>query len=127
MAEKTSCFEMKNFWALNILTKLFEYFQNKGIDSNNTLQKRQNTNGSIKEQLFLSRESKKLYFSHREKKEGTSIWNAWVLLVFVLLHDSNFIMETEVHTEAALQFLHHLSWSCFVNTKWFPLSQRAPS
>ena len=37
----------------------------------------------------------KLHSSYREKKEGTSIWNAWVLLVFVLLHDSNFIMETE--------------------------------
>ena len=53
--------------------KLFEYFQNKGIDSNNTLQKRQNKNGSIKEELFLSRGSKKIYYTHREKKEGTSI------------------------------------------------------
>ena len=32
------------------------------------IQKRQNTNGSIKEQPFISRESKKLYSLHREKK-----------------------------------------------------------
>ena len=43
---------------------LFEYFQSKGIDSNNTLQKRHNSIGSIKEQ---------------QKKKGTSMWNAWVL------------------------------------------------
>ena len=43
----------------------------------------------------FSAEEAKNYSSHREKKEGTSVWNAWVLLVFVLLHDSNFIMETE--------------------------------
>ena len=44
---------------------LFEYFQNKGINSNNTLQKHQNTNGSIKEETFLN----KLYSSHRERKK----------------------------------------------------------
>ena len=46
------------------------FIRNKGIDSNNTLQKRQNTDGSINEQAqpFLSRRSNKLYSSHREKK-----------------------------------------------------------
>ena len=38
---------------------LLEYFQNKEIDSNKTLQKRQYTNGSIKEQQFLNRGSNK--------------------------------------------------------------------
>ena len=38
---------------------LLKYFQNNGIDSNNTLYKRQNTNGSIKEQPFLRRGSNK--------------------------------------------------------------------
>ena len=95
MTEKSSCFEMKYFLALNTLTILFEYFQSKSIDSNNTLWKRQNTNASIKEQAFLSRGSKKLYSFHREKKKGTSMWNDWVLWVFVLLHASSFIMETE--------------------------------
>ena len=53
---------------------LFEYFQNNVIDSNNNLQKRQNTNSSIiiEEQPFLSRGNKKLYSSLREKKKGAS-------------------------------------------------------
>ena len=51
----------------------FEYFQNKAINSNKTLYKRQNTNGYIKEQAILSRGSNKLYSSHQEKKEGTSM------------------------------------------------------
>ena len=50
--------------------KLLEYLQNKGIGSNNTLYKQQNTNGSIKEQPFLSRGSEKLYSSHQEKKQS---------------------------------------------------------
>ena len=37
MAEKISCFEIKNFRALKYPYNLFEYFQNKDIDSNNTL------------------------------------------------------------------------------------------
>ena len=49
--------------------KLFEYFQNKVIDSNNTLQKRQNTNESIKEQLLLSRGRKKLYPRNEKRKK----------------------------------------------------------
>ena len=51
---------------------LLECFQNKEIDSNKTLLKRQYINGSIKEQQFLNRGSNKFYCSHREKKEGTS-------------------------------------------------------
>ena len=45
--------------------------------------------------MFLCRGIKKLYSSNQEKKESTSIWNAWVLLVFVLFHDYNFVMEAE--------------------------------
>ena len=55
---------------------LLECFQNKEIDSNKTLLKRQYINGSIKEQQFLNRGSNKSYCSHREKKEGTGMWNA---------------------------------------------------
>ena len=71
--EKISCFKMTNFLALD--TFIIYSNPNKGINSNNTLQKRQNTNGFIKEQaqLFLSRGSNKLYSSHQEKKEGTSM------------------------------------------------------
>ena len=52
---------------------LLGYFQNKEIDSNETLLKRQYTNGSMKEQQFLNRGSNKLFCSHREKKEGMSM------------------------------------------------------
>ena len=72
---------------------LSKYFQKKGIDSNNVMWKRQNTNGFIKEQSFLSSGSK-TYSLHKEKK-GTSMLKAWVLLVFILLRDSSFIMGTE--------------------------------
>ena len=61
VAEKISCFEMTNFQALDTLTIYSNIFQNKTIDSNNTLQKRQNTKGYIKEEPFLSRESNKLF------------------------------------------------------------------
>ena len=74
---------------------LFKYFQNKVTGSNKTLQKRQYRNGSIKEQPFLSRGSNELYTSHQEKKEGTNMWNAWVLLDFTLLHALKFIIEIE--------------------------------
>ena len=53
-------------------------------------------------QMDLSKNNR---FSHQEatnyipriekRKKGTSIWNTWVLWVFVLPHVSNFIMETE--------------------------------
>ena len=42
--------------------------------------------GSIKEQPFLRRGGNKLYSSHREKKEGSIMWNACVPWVFVLPH-----------------------------------------
>ena len=57
--------------------------------------KYQYTNGPSKEQPFLKRGSNILYSSRQKKKEGTSMWNARVLWVVLLLHASNFIMETE--------------------------------
>ena len=79
------------------------------------------TNGSIKEQQFLKRGRNKFSCSHRGKKEGTSMWNAWVLCVFVLYYHGNW-------REAGLQLLCHVSWGCFVNKVMIPdimLSQRA--
>ena len=92
---------------------LLEYFQNKETDSNKTLLKHQHKNGSIKQ--FLNRGSNKFYCSHREKKEGTSMWNAWVLCVFVPFSHRNW-------RQAGLQLLYHLSLSCFFNkvmTSWY--------
>ena len=62
-------FRNNKFQCFKHLYNLFEYFQNKGIDSNSILLKCQNRNGSIKDQQFLSRGSNKLYSSHREKKK----------------------------------------------------------
>ena len=84
---------------------LLEYLRNKEIDSNKTLLKHQHTNGSIKEQQFLNRGSNKLWSSHREKKEDASMWNTWVLCVFVLFYRGNW-------REAGLRLP---SLSCFVN------------
>ena len=69
---------------------------------------------------ILSTGNNKLYSSHREKKEGTSMWNAWVLWVFLLPHASNFIMKTEknstqrqldnssiIQVEAAISIQNH--------------------
>ena len=44
-------FRNEKFLGFEHPCNLFQYFQNKGIDSNNNLQKRQNTNGSIKEKV----------------------------------------------------------------------------
>ena len=107
--------------------KLFEYFQNKGIHSNNFLQKPQNTNGSIKEQLFFSRGIKN-YIPRTEKRKKVPVHE---MLEFSWSLSSSIIpilsWKLKMHTEVALRFLHHLSWGCFVNTKCLPLSQRAPS
>ena len=62
-------FRNNKFQCFKHLYNLFEYFQNKGIDSNSILLKRQNRNGSIKDQQFLSRGSNKLYSLRREKKK----------------------------------------------------------
>ena len=48
-----------------------------------------------KNNRFLAEEAKH-YTPHTEKREkGTSMWYAWVLWLFDLLHASNFIMESE--------------------------------
>ena len=65
---KDFMFRNEKFLSFEHPCNLFQYVENKGIDSNNNLWKRRNTNGSIKEQPFHSRGSKKLYSSHREKK-----------------------------------------------------------
>ena len=70
--------------------KLFKYFQNKDIDSNNTLQKRQNTNGSIKEQLEA-----KNCIPCTEKRKKVQYMKCLSSLALCPPSFSNFIMETE--------------------------------
>ena len=117
---KDFMFRDEKFWRFVHPYNLLEYFQNKETDSNKTLLKHQHKNGSIKQ--FLNRGSNKFYCSHREKKEGTSIWTTWVLCVIGLFYLGNW-------RETGLRLLHNLSSSCFVNeviTFWY-VSQRASS
>ena len=72
MAEKI-LLQNEKFLGFEHPYNLLEYFQNKEIDSKKTLLKHQYTNGSIKEQQFLNRESNKLYCSYRKQKDGTSM------------------------------------------------------
>ena len=66
---------------------LFEYFQNKNIDSNKTLQKRWCTNWSIKEHPFLETGRNKLYSSRlksnkvpvSEVLESSGFSSYWIL------------------------------------------------
>ena len=114
MAEKI-LFQNEKFLDFEHPCNLLEYFQNKEIDSKKTLLKHQYTNGSSKEQQFLNRGSNKLYCSHWEKKEGTTMWNVWVRCVFVLFDHGNW-------REAGLRLPHHLNLSCFVDkvmTSWY--------
>ena len=55
------CILLIKHWTLDTL--IIRYFQNKDIDSNQDLQKRHYTNGSIKKQPFLNRGSNKLLSS----------------------------------------------------------------
>ena len=94
MTEKISCFEMKNFRDLNTVTSYLNISKIRVLIQI-TLCRNARIQMDLSKNNCFSAEEAKNYSSHREKKEGTSVWNAWVLLVFVLLHDSNFIMETE--------------------------------
>ena len=103
MAEKI-LFQNEKFLGFEHPCNLLEYFQNKEIDSKKTLLKHQYTNGSSKEQQFLNRGSNKLSCSHWEKKEGTSMWNAWVFCVF--LFDGNYFTPC-----SSFSMLTHTSFS----------------
>ena len=73
----------------------------------------------------LSAEEANNYIPHTEKRKKVPVHE---MLEFSWSLSSSMIpilsWKLKMHTEAALRFLHHLSWSCFVNTKWLPLSQR---
>ena len=114
MAEKI-LLQNEKFLGFEHPYNLLEYFQNKETDSKKTFLKHQYTNGSIKEQQFLNRGSNKLHCSHWEKKEGTRMWNTWVLCVLVLFDHGNW-------REVGLRLPHHLNLSCFVDkvmTFWY--------
>ena len=98
-------FRNEKFPGFELFYKLFEYFKNKGIDSNSTLWKRQNTNGFIKEQLFLSRGSKNC-IPRTEKRKKVPVYE---MLEFSWSLSSSMVpilsWKLKLHTEAALRFL----------------------
>ena len=81
MAEKISCFEMKYFWVLNTLTSYLNIFKIR-ILIQITLCR------SVRIQMDPSKNNwkQKIIFLVPRKERRYCIWNAWVLLVFVLLH-----------------------------------------
>ena len=109
---------------------LSEYFQNKEIDWNKTL-------GTLvykwiyQQQTFLNTGSNELHSSHRKKEQGTSMWNAWVRWVFVLLHAYNFIMKLNITAYRGNSTIPASSkLDLFFQYVWLPdiiLSQRASS
>ena len=89
MAEKISCFKMTKFHSLNTLKSYLNFSKIRVL-----IQIALCRNARI--QMNLSKNEAKNYTPCTEKrKKGTSMWNAWVLWVFALLHASKFIMETE--------------------------------
>ena len=81
MAEKISCFEMKYFWVLNTLTSYLNIFKIR-ILIQITLCR------SVRIQMDPSKNNwkQKIIFLVPRKERRYCTWNAWVLLVFVLLH-----------------------------------------
>ena len=66
----------------------------------------------------FSAEEPKNYIPRTEKRKKVPVYE---MLEFSWSLSSSMIpilsWKLKMHTEAALRFLHHLSWSCFFNTK----------
>ena len=98
MAEKVSCFEIKDFWALNTFAIYFNISKIRVLIQI-TICRNARIQMMLSKNKRFSAEKAKHYTPSTEKtKKGTSMWNAWVLWVFLLLHASNFIMGTEDNT-----------------------------
>ena len=81
MAEKISCFEMKNFWVLNTLTSYLNISKIRILIQITLC-------GNVRIQMDPSKNNwkQKILLLALRKERRCSIWNTWVLLVFVLLH-----------------------------------------
>ena len=81
MAEKISCFEMKYFWVLNTLTSYLNISKIRILIQITLC-------GNVRIQMDPSKNNwkQKILLLALRKERRYSIWNAWVLLVFVLLH-----------------------------------------
>ena len=81
MVEKISCFEMKNFWVLNTLTSYLNISKIRILIQITLC-------GNVRIQMDPSKNNwkQKILLLALRKERRYSIWNTWVLLVFVLLH-----------------------------------------
>ena len=81
MAEKISCFEMKYFWVLNTLTSYLNISKIRILIQITLC-------GNVRIQMDPSKNNwkQKILLLALRKERRYSIWNTWVLLVFVLLH-----------------------------------------
>ena len=81
MAEKISCFEMKNFWVLNTLTSYLNISKIRILIQITLC-------GNVRIQMDPSKNNwkQKILLLALRKERRYSILNTWVLLVFVLLH-----------------------------------------
>ena len=119
MAEKISYFEMKNFRALNTLTSYLNISKIKVLIQI-TLCRNARIQMDLSKNNCFSAEEAKNYIPHTEKRKKVPVYE---MLEFSWSLSSSMIpilsWKLKMHTEASLRFLHHLSWSCFVNTNDF--------
>ena len=124
MAEKISCFKMKNFRALNTLASYLNISKIKVLIQI-TLCRNARIQMDLSKNNCFSAEEAKNYIPHTEKRKKVPVYE---MLEFSWSLSSSMIpilsWKLKIHTEAALRFLHHINWSCFVNTKLLLLSQK---
>ena len=124
MAEKISCFEMKNSRALNTLTSYLNISKIRVLIQI-TLCRNARIQMDLSKNNCFSAEEAKNYIPHTEKRKKVPVYE---MLEFSWSLSSSMIpilsWKLKIHTEAALRFLHHINWSCFVNTKLLLLSQK---
>ena len=82
MAEKISCFEMKNFWALNTFAIYFNISKIRVLIQITICRNAGIQMVLSKDNCFTEEEAKNCAPRTEKRKKGTSMWNAWVLWVF---------------------------------------------
>ena len=116
MPEKILYFEMKNFGALNTLTSYLNISKIRVLIQI-TLCRNARIQMDLSKNNCFSAEEAKNYIPHTEKRKKVPVYE---MLEFSWSLSSSMIpilsWKLKMHTEAALRFLHHLSWSCFANS-----------
>ena len=107
---------MKNFRALNTLTSYLNISKIRVLIQI-TLCRNARIQMDLSKNNCFSAEEAKNYIPHTEKRKKVPVYE---MLEFSWSLSSSMIpilsWKLKMHTEAALRFLHHLSWSCFVNS-----------